>query len=356
MNPKISVVIPVYNCSKYLRKCLDSVLNQTLNDIEVICVDDGSTDDSLSILQYYELYDPRVIVICENNKGGGAARNIGMKMARGKYLSFLDADDFFELNMLEQAYINSETYDADITIFQYRNYYDRKDIFSKVDRGISAIEYIAENKVVSHVDIPNNLFSITNTAPWNKLFKYSFIVQNQIQFQEIRKCNDVYFCFTALYFAERITFLKKPLLSYRITTRDKHKTNTYKYPCDIYFALLAVRDRLSQTADWHMVETNFIQEASTHCQAILDELEDAHPSEHKKLLNLLNSEGFENLGILNRISVTQPNTKNIFFKLHFICIMIQKISSFRRLIRTRGFLKLLKDGIYHVYERFYLSK
>ena len=95
MTVKVSVILPVYNVEKYLKECLDSILNQTLQEIEVICVDDGSTDRSLEILREYEKKDKRVIVLTQENKGAGAARNKGLAIAKGEYLSFLDSDDFF---------------------------------------------------------------------------------------------------------------------------------------------------------------------------------------------------------------------------------------------------------------------
>ena len=93
---KVSVIIPVYNVEPYLKQCMDSVVGQTLKDIEIICVDDGSTDGSLDILREYAAEDNRIQIIEQKNAGAGAARNNGMRHATGKYLSFLDSDDFFE--------------------------------------------------------------------------------------------------------------------------------------------------------------------------------------------------------------------------------------------------------------------
>ena len=104
MQPKISVIIPVYNVEKYLRECLDSIVNQTFKDIEIICVDDGSTDKSLEILREYEQKDKRIIVISQPNKGVSTARNIGMQQATGKYMMFVDSDDYITQNACELIY------------------------------------------------------------------------------------------------------------------------------------------------------------------------------------------------------------------------------------------------------------
>ena len=137
MSPLVSVIVPVYNTSKYLRQCLDSIQAQTLKEIEIICVDDGSTDNSMEILLEKELEDSRICILQQKNRGGGAARNLGMSIAKGKYLSFLDSDDFFEPTMLEEAYTAAEKHNADITIYSYHIFYDGSKLYSKIKDGIN---------------------------------------------------------------------------------------------------------------------------------------------------------------------------------------------------------------------------
>jgi len=125
----ISVVLPVYNAERFLRQCLDSIINQTLRNIEIICVDDGSTDGSLAILREYAARDARVIIVTQENKGAGAARNKGIEVARGEYLSFLDSDDFFELSMLEKAHAKVVKDNADIVVWQCDRYNNETEAF-----------------------------------------------------------------------------------------------------------------------------------------------------------------------------------------------------------------------------------
>ena len=120
---KVSVIIPVYNVEPYLKQCMDSVVGQTLKDIEIICVDDGSTDGSLDILREYAAEDNRIQIIEQKNAGAGAARNNGMRHATGKYLSFLDSDDFFEPRMLEKAYDLAEKDQADFVAYKSDQYH-----------------------------------------------------------------------------------------------------------------------------------------------------------------------------------------------------------------------------------------
>ena len=115
----VSVIIPVYNAALFLDQCLDSVVNQTLRDIEIICVDDGSTDNSVDIIKKYMMSDSRIKLFRQSNKGAGAARNFGLKYATGKYVHFLDSDDWLDLSAYEKTYGIIEEAKSDICIFLY---------------------------------------------------------------------------------------------------------------------------------------------------------------------------------------------------------------------------------------------
>ena len=117
--PKISILIPVYNVEKYLCDCLDSCINQTMQDIEIICVNDGSTDHSLEILERYASKDARIKVISQENKGQLIVRKISVAHATGEYILFLDSDDWLELNVCEKLYDAILKYDVEILQFQY---------------------------------------------------------------------------------------------------------------------------------------------------------------------------------------------------------------------------------------------
>ena len=118
----ISVVVPVYNTSRFLRQCVDSLINQTWKDVEFILVDDGSTDDSLEILKEYQKRDARIKVLEQKNLHAGVARNNGMKQATGKYIIFLDSDDFFEPDLLKSALLCAQKNRAEIVIFGYNKF------------------------------------------------------------------------------------------------------------------------------------------------------------------------------------------------------------------------------------------
>lgn len=129
---KVSVIVPVYNVEKYLKEAMDCIINQTLKEIEIICVDDGSTDSSLDILNKYADKDNRIIILEQENQGAGVARNTGLDIARGEYLSFLDPDDFFELTLLEEFYEKAISCDADIVVCGLNTYDETKKFLMNV--------------------------------------------------------------------------------------------------------------------------------------------------------------------------------------------------------------------------------
>ena len=130
--PIVSVIIPVYNAEKFLKQCLNSVISQTLKEIEIICVDDGSTDNTNAILKAFSEKDQRITVIHQQNAGAGAARNNGLRRAKGKYLSFLDADDFFEKTMLERAVSKIEEDQAEFVVFRCNQYLEDQKKFKNI--------------------------------------------------------------------------------------------------------------------------------------------------------------------------------------------------------------------------------
>ena len=212
--PKVSVIIPVYNVEKYLRQCLDSVVNQTLKDIEIICVDDGSTDNSLKILKEYASKDDRFIIIEQKNKGAGAARNKGLEIANGEYLYFLDSDDFVDLSALEKLNTQIKKCDADICVCKNYDFIENENSL-KEPFWIPDLKYIDGLEIFNKYDISEYLFNFCTIPAYTKLYKRVFIAQNNIKFQEIKSCNDVFFNFYSLACAEKITFIDEYLVTYR---------------------------------------------------------------------------------------------------------------------------------------------
>ena len=179
--PLISIIVPVYNSAKFLRPCLDSILGQTFRDFELLCVDDGSTDDSMRILMEYAKQDSRIKVLSRQNDGKGAAeaRNLGLSHAKGKYIQFLDSDDFFESDMLERMVEKAERFSLDMVICR-ADCFDQR--YQKVTMPISTIQlkYAPIKESFSYLDCPGYLFQIANNVVWNKMFRRELIVQHNV--------------------------------------------------------------------------------------------------------------------------------------------------------------------------------
>ena len=257
--PKVSVIIPVYNTEPYLRECLESVINQTLLDIEIICVDDGSTDGSLAILREYQEKDSRVSVYTQPNLNAGAARNHGLRYAKGKYLSFLDSDDFFERNMLEDCYCALEATNADIVCFFAKMLDMRSGEISDMPWSL-VTAHLPDRDVFSPEDISSKIFNSFQNWPWNKMFRHELIKKNNIRFQEIRRTNDMLFTCSALVSAERITVLKHPYAYYRIGTGNSLQQTNHLHPLTFWDAFTETKRYLISSGQYERYKQSFLNE------------------------------------------------------------------------------------------------
>ena len=216
MVAKVSVIVPVYNGEDFLGQCLDSILTQTLEDIEVICVDDGSTDETASILQTYAFLDSRLKIITQENKGIAAARNKGMKEASGEYIIFWDSDDFFENNMLEKMLAKAQDDNSDVVMCGH--YLFDNGIKEKVQDIEIQEEYLKKSPFKPE-DLAQNLFDICPSHAWNKLVKKKLIEKNNIFFDErVSYAEDHLFSYCVLTSANKISLLKDCLVYYRFNT------------------------------------------------------------------------------------------------------------------------------------------
>ncbi|MCD7754497.1 MAG: glycosyltransferase [Clostridiales bacterium] len=212
--PVVSVIIPVCNVEKYLRQSLDCILGQTLTDFEVICVDDGSTDQSPAILEEYAQKDTRMKVLRQENRGAGAARNLGFSHATGTYAYFFDADDLCSPELLEKTVARAEETKADIVAFDFIRFHEDGTVENRV--GIHADWLPPETEVFSYRDCPDRIMSVINPTPWNKLCRTAFLREHQLKYEEISSSNDIAFSAVSAASAERISFLKEELFQYRV--------------------------------------------------------------------------------------------------------------------------------------------
>lgn len=242
-SPKISVIIPVYNAEKYLKECLGSILNNTLKDIEVICVDDGSTDNSLKMLKEYSEHDKRIRILTQENSGAAIARNAGIEAAEGQYLYFLDSDDFVDNNIFEKLYKQITKYNADICLCGRKNY-DEQTKITRIQKEAIVKHRIPNKKCFTPLDVKNNLLQICSIACFTKLYKSEFIQRNNIRFQNLRTCNDVFFNFSTLILASSITYVDEPLVISRRNRIGALSSNRGNYCENIVLALKATMQLL----------------------------------------------------------------------------------------------------------------
>lgn len=209
----VSVIVPVYNGEKYLNQCLDSISNQTLENIEIICINDGSSDNTSSILKKYSSKDNRFKIITTENRGQGCARNTALNEAVGKYISFVDADDWIESDSLELLYKKAESDNLDMVFFQMVNYMQLSDNFVSTD--LYNIKSFENNAIDEHVTFNHNntqkfLFEIP-VGPVSKFYNRQFIESNNLRFPEGMYFEDNAFFYNAYFHCKKAGFLKKQL-------------------------------------------------------------------------------------------------------------------------------------------------
>ena len=291
--PKITVIIPVYNVENYLHQCLDSIINQTLREIEIICINDQSTDESLSILEQYAKEDRRITVLNQINAGAGAARNKGLKIAKGKYLSFLDSDDFFELDMLEKAYNACVSENADFVVFRCNRFNDISKKFESCEWTIRK-ELLPVRRPFCYKDISKNIFRLFNGWAWDKLYNHEFVQKNNLVFQEQRTTNDLLFVFSALVKAERITTIEDVLAHQRINNSSSLSNTREKSWNCFYLALMALGTELKAMGIYKEVEQSYINYALNFSLWNLNTIKGAT---YEKLYNSLRRKYFDELGV-----------------------------------------------------------
>lgn len=294
---KISVVLPVYNVAPYLGKCLDSLIRQTLKDIEIICVDDGSTDGSGMIMEEYAKRDSRIVPVHMENAGGGAARNKGMEWARGEYLNFCDPDDYVDDTILRKLYDAAVLNDADISVCRWTRFNGATGCNEPPFHFPGVVKKLigAQKTAVKPADVAEVLFTMAGYSPWCKLYRRKFIEDRKLRFQEIRRTNDMFFVTSALANANKIAFVDESLYHYRIGI--KSTTATDFLAASFCIALEGLKARLVSDGHYEtfkscylpLVMTSFINNITTSYDCAT--LRELYPKMRGTVLMLLADDG-----------------------------------------------------------------
>jgi glycosyltransferase EpsH len=208
--PKISIIVPVYNVEKYLPKCLDSIINQTFTDFECICINDGSPDNSLTILQEYASKDNRIKIINQENKGLPYVRNIGLEAVGCPYVAFVDSDDWLDKNYLQILYKTIEETNSDVVACNYEKYYEKENKFVS-DILPQERKFCVQDKLSSKIEK-----AYAQPTVWNKIIKTKLLKDNDIKFFEGRANEDSPFISQIFLYSNKVVYVEKPLYFYRI--------------------------------------------------------------------------------------------------------------------------------------------
>lgn len=306
---KISIIIPIFNAEKYLKKCLNSIQSQSLDDIEIICIDDGSNDNSLSILKEYAKDDNRFKIYVEENKGPGAARNYGIKKAKGNYILFVDSDDWIEKNTLEEIYKTAINNKSDIVLFnsiEFRpNNTQHKRVYinnKKTDYAHFSFNYKYDKKLVM-----NSYLTI-----WSKLHRTDFLRENNILFFESNLFEDVLFHIQTMIKAKNISYNPNFYYNYRRTELNTRQNNSIKSKNNlmIFDIFKEIEELLIENNVMHDLEINYFIFKLTEMENIINNTNDKYKDESlNKIKNNLNEKQ-----IPERVLKNLPENNKLFLE------------------------------------------
>lgn len=265
IDEKISIIVPVYNVEKYIPTCLDSIINQTHKNLEIICVNDGSTDNSLIILRRYAEADNRVNVINKENEGVSKARNVALEKATGEYILFVDGDDWIELDTVESALQSALQNDADIVMWSYIREFNHQSKPKKIFENDMLVFQKDEVKTKLHrrfvglldeeLAKPENADALSPC--WMKFYSSRILKDNQIFFRDIREIGtyeDGLFNLEVFYYVNKVVYIDKYFYHYRKTNSE---SVTSEYKKDLYEKWQNLFDIMAGYIDKHNLSDDY---------------------------------------------------------------------------------------------------
>ena len=308
MNKKVSIIVPVYNAEKYLTECLDSLINQTLKEIEIIIINDGSTDNSKEIILDFARKDKRIIVIDSPNEGVSAARNKGLQHAQGTYVGFVDADDYLDTTMYEKLYESAEEQNASLAVCNAWVVADKGEPKKRLQ--LENKEIAVSDKAVLIRDFLNFKYDFAN---WNKIYALDIIRQYQLKFdQKLAIWEDLLFNLEFLAYAKKMVTLNEPLYYYRLHTAsviarsDLLLSKQYNAVFDAYITFCTKNDL-------QVEKEVFMEERAQNCIANLFVLLKLRMRSHLKFFPLCQQFGNELRNLNPDIYTKSPQKLNFKF-------------------------------------------
>lgn len=275
MGSLVSIIIPCYNSEKYIIECLDSIVTQTYSELEIICVDDGSEDNTVSIIEGYISRDNRIRLLKQNHLYAGVARNTGIKIATGKYVMFLDSDDYFDATLIEKMVNSAEENESDTVICDA--YY-----VNNVTGEITSPDYLLNKKVVdrykvySRKELPNNVVRTTCSGPWTKLYRLDFIRNNNLEYRPTKRNNDIFFTYLAMVLAERISVVNQRLIYYRFENEEslQGSMNKKSFSRDFQDAFSSIKKELEKRKLFDLLKVEYYNMLVPFCEGVLNKQKD----------------------------------------------------------------------------------
>lgn len=337
MTPKVSIIVPLYNAENNVRKCLDSILAQTLKDIEIILVNDGSPDRSGIIAEEYKRNDSRIKVIHQSNQGVAYSRNRGLSVAKGEYIGFVDADDWIEDSMYYEMYNLAKNNNADIVMCGYTKHSESKafDINEPIQVGTYKSNEILKNIIEPMIGtFDKKRISWTYRvmgSVWRNLFRRELIKSQDIYFDNsLSYSEDLLFCIECLLKSKKVLYTNKPFYNYRISENSL----SHGYVKDLFHNLLKVdfkiRFLLSDKLNKEILDSRTITIAK---KAILNEIDKENPNSYNKKINniksIVNNKEINNIFSRMNLKGYKFNDKFVFWciknKFAFLLFLFYKI-------------------------------
>lgn len=309
---KFSIIIPIFNVAQYLPKCLDSVLAQTCADFEAVCVNDGSTDNSLEILEEYQEKDPRIKVVSQANGGLSAARNVGLLHAQGDYVFFLDSDDWIEPDALK--ILSEKLSDEDMVCFSGRRYLEAENKYEEPDKmksesDISGWEYYQKHALESR--------KFAFVCVVLRLYRRQFLQEYDLKFTEGIYHEDNMFTPVVCYYAKKVKVIPDCLYDYRVRGNSIMTTRSIKHNKDILYIANTLSEFFVSKSD---VEKTVVYRALTqHYQSVF---KDTKPEDDKVLLPMVNWE------LYKTVSRTKMRHRMLYLALKVSPKVFRKIIEF----------------------------
>ena len=323
--PKVSIIVPVYNVEKYLNKCLNSLVNQTFKDIEIIIINDGSPDNSKQIIENYKAkYDNIIKVINQQNQGLSASRNNGLKIASGDYIIFVDSDDYIELNMVEKMYNKILEEQADVVICGN----------NVVNEDYKLISKTFPNKYESYNFITQMIFG--NLSAWNKIIRKSILNDSTLLFRKNVWYEDIDFSFKLFLKSKKICILHENLYNYSLRPGSIMSSKNLVKNLDLIDAfdeiISSAKKNNCYEKYYNEIEFLVINHLYISCVVRIITNDYSSKNEKNKLLNTIfkyMNENFYNYSKNEYLKILPSNRKLIFYlinlKFYYIIKFIFKI-------------------------------